>query len=179
MVRLDAEVPLSTVVAAVCAEDPRGIPLARPHRAGVPEQRAKRAALDAHVRAKYVLAVEIEEQAPERRFEERHAALMTRCRPGILALAVIAHERGGIRRQQVFEIPVDGRECPPAMKEAVSPRKPDELVGHRSHFGVDRAGHGAIGHEKDRHRLVPLAHRAEQQCRLLVRTSSRSGPASS
>ena len=87
-------------VRAVRAEHARGVALARADRARVAEHRAERAALDAHVGAKQVLAVEVEERAADRRLQERDAALMARRGPRVLALAVVARERCGKRRQQ-------------------------------------------------------------------------------
>ena len=58
----------------------------------VAEQRAERAALDAHVGAEQVLAVEVEEHAADRRFQERNAALVAGRGPRVFALAVVARQ---------------------------------------------------------------------------------------
>src|SRR5882672_3358757 len=54
-------------VRALRAEDARDVALALPYGAAVAEERSERATLDAHVRAKEVLAVEIEERTANRR----------------------------------------------------------------------------------------------------------------
>ena len=76
------------------------IALALADRAAVAEQRAERAALDAHVGAKQVLAVEVEEHAADRRLQERDAALVAGRRPRVFALAVVARQRRRVGRQQ-------------------------------------------------------------------------------
>jgi hypothetical protein len=50
-------------------------------RAGMVKQRAQRAALNAHVDAKHVLAQEIVERAPGWKLGECNSTLMTRRRP--------------------------------------------------------------------------------------------------
>ena len=62
------------------AEHPGRISFALADRAGVAEQRAEGGALDPHVGAEQVLAVEVEERASDRRLEEGDAALVTRRR---------------------------------------------------------------------------------------------------
>ena len=109
MARFDADVPFSTVVGTVRAEHARRITLALADRAAVPEQRAERAALDAHVGAKQVLAVEVEERAADRRLQERDAALMSRRGPGVFAFTIVADQRGRVRRQQVVQVTVHRR----------------------------------------------------------------------
>ena len=89
------------------AEDARGIALALADRTAVAEHRAERAALDAHVGAKQVLAVEVEEHAADRRLQECDAALVAGRGPGVLALAVVARQRGGERRQQRLDVALD------------------------------------------------------------------------
>jgi len=88
-------------VRAVRAKHARRVALALAHRTAVAEHRAERTALDAHVGAEQVFTEEIEEHATDRRLQECDAALVARRRPGVLALAVVARERRGIRRQQV------------------------------------------------------------------------------
>ena len=87
-------------VGAVGAEDAGGVALALADRAGVAEQRAERGALDAHVGAEQVLAVEVEEDPADRRLEEGDAALVAGRGPGVLALAVVAGQRRREGRQQ-------------------------------------------------------------------------------
>ena len=105
--RFDADVPFSTEYERSRAEDARDVALALADRTGVAEQRAERAALDAHVGAKQVLAVEVEEHAADRRLQEGDAALMAGRRPRILALAVVARQRSRERRQQRLDVTLD------------------------------------------------------------------------
>jgi hypothetical protein len=63
------------------AENARRIALALTDRARVTEQRAERTALDAHVGAKQILAVEVEEHPTDRRLQKCDSALMAWCRP--------------------------------------------------------------------------------------------------
>ena len=88
-------------VAAVRAEHPRRVLLALRDRAGVVEQRAERAALDAHVGAKQVLAHEVEERAPGRQLGERDAALVARRRPRVLAQLRVRRQRPRVGRQDL------------------------------------------------------------------------------
>ena len=129
------------------AEDAGGVALARADGAQVTEQRAQGRALDPHVGAEQVLAVVIEERAPDRRLEEGDAALMTRRGPGVLAVAVVARERGGERRQQALDVALNrgggaaADECRGVFED------PDELVDQRSDFHGDRARDAAVRHD--------------------------------
>ena len=68
------------------AEHARRVPLVLAHRAGVIEQRAQAADADRQVRAQHVLAEVVEEDAADRRLEERRAALVARRVPGVLVV---------------------------------------------------------------------------------------------
>ena len=177
--RFDADVPFSHRVRAVRAEDARGVALALADRAAVAEHRAERAALDAHVGAKQVLAEEVEEHAADRRFQERDAALVAGRGPRVLALAVVARQRGGVRRQQRLDVTLDrGLHAARDERRRVV-EDPDELVGQRRDFDADRARELAAGHQEDRHLGVARAHGAQQLGRLFVRARCRCRPASS
>src|SRR5206468_1968372 len=153
------------------AEDAGGVALARADGAQVTEQRAQGRALDPHVGAEQVLAVVIEERAADRRLEEGDATLMTWSGPGVLAVAVVARERGGERRQQALDVALDrgggaaADECRGVFED------PDELVDQRGDFHGDRARDAAVRHEKHRHFRVSRTQRAEQLGRLLVRAT--------
>ena len=168
--RFDADVPFSHRVRAVRAEHARGVALALTDRARVAEHRAERAALDAHVGAKQVLAVEVEERAADRRLQERDAALVARRGPRVLALAVVARQRCGKRRQQVARCNARSRSARgPPMNDAVSSR----IQMNSSASVRDLDAHGArelaAGHQENRHVRVARSHRAQQLGRLLVR----------
>src|SRR5262249_19764817 len=86
-------------VPPVRAGDARRVALARADGPRVPEQGAERGALDPHVGAEEILAIEIEEDPADRRFEERDAPLMPRRGPRVLDVAIVLAERGDERRQ--------------------------------------------------------------------------------
>ena len=102
------------------AEHARDVALALPDRAEVPEQRAQRAALDPHVGPEEVLAVEVEERAPDGDLRKRDAALVSRGRPGVLALPVVRRQRRGERRQQPLDVALDRGRDPAAHERGVS-----------------------------------------------------------
>ena len=156
-------------VRAVGAEHARGVALARTDRARVAEHRPERAALDAHVGAKQVLAVELEERAADRRLQKRNAPLMARRGPGVLALAVVARQRCGKRRQQVLDVTLDRVLHAPADEPRGVVEHPDELVDELRDLDAHGAREVAAGHEENRHARVARSHGAQQLGRLLVR----------
>ena len=120
-------------VAAVRAEHPRRVLLAVGDRAGVVEQRAQHAALDAHVGAEQVLAHEVEERTPGGKLGERDAALVARRRPRVLAQPRVLGHRPRIGRQDLRLVAADGRHhaasdevrrCPRAARRTRRPSRP-------------------------------------------------------
>src|SRR5688572_5911853 len=151
------------------AEDASCIALTRAYRTRMAEQRAERTALDTHVAAKDVLSQVIEEQPADRRLEKRDAALVSGRGPGIFALTVVAHERRGVRRQQLLEIAFD-RGFGAASYEAGGVfEHPHELVSQRAHLDVDGAGNRPVGHQEYGHLVVARAQATQQSGCLLVR----------
>ena len=88
-------------------EDPCGIFLAGGDRTGMVEQRAEHAALDPHIDAEHILAQEVEKGAPCRMLGEGDAALVSRCRPGMLAKPGIIREHARIGRQELRLVAMD------------------------------------------------------------------------
>ena len=159
-----------TRVAPVRAEHSRGVLLALRHHAGVVEQRAERAALDAHVGAEQVLAHEVEERAPGGQLGEGDAALVARRRPRVLAQLRVQRQRPRVRRQQLRAVALDRRHDASGDEIGRVLEQQDELVDHLG----DLDGHAAPyqlavrGHEH-RDVGVALAQLVQQRRRQVVR----------
>ena len=122
------------------AEHAGRVLLAVGHRAGMVEQRAERAALDAHVGAEQVLAHEVEERAPGGQLGERDAALVARRRPRMLAQLRVHGQRPRIGRQELRLVAVDRRHHAAGDEVRRVLEQPDELVHHLG----DLDGHAAL-----------------------------------
>ena len=155
-------------VAAVGAEDARHVLLVFADRAAVIEQRSEFADADREVGPQQVLAEVVEEDAADRRLEERGAAGVPGRVPRILVFLREPHQRRRERRQQDFEVSASGRRDPPADERRRVLDRPDELVHHLHHVDRDRRGLAALGHEEDGDLVVARPHQSEEPARIRV-----------
>ena len=149
------------------AEHARRVFLALRHHAGVIEQRAERAALDAHVDAEHVLAHEVEERAARGQLGERDAALVAGRRPRVLAQPRVLGQRPRIRRQNLRLVALDRRHHAAGDEVGRVLEQPDELVDHLGDLDGDAAlDELAVRGQEHRHVCQALAQLAQQRGRL-------------
>ena len=101
---------------------------------------------------------------------EGDAALVSWCRPGVLAKPGIVREHARVGRQELSLIAMDRRKDATRYEVCGILEQPDEFIDHLGDLdGHGFAGHLALGKEEYGHRRKPLAKFAQKRCCQIMR----------